>query len=87
MLMARGGQSMSTMSAIAPAALRVLALISRTTLAEPSRNWIRYCTLSGLLPVISEAFESRASPLLEGFSLIEVQDECQKAAYHKHDRD
>jgi len=26
-------------------------------------------------------------PVLERRSLIEIQDECQKAAYHKHDRD
>jgi hypothetical protein len=43
MVTARGGQSASTISSIAPATFWALALHSRMTLAEPSRNWIRYC--------------------------------------------
>jgi len=42
-------ESASTISSIAPATLRALALHSRMTFAEGSRNWIRYCTLSGPL--------------------------------------
>ena len=45
---------------IASATLRALALHSRITFAERSRNWIRYCTLSGPQPRSSaQAFASR----------------------------
>src|SRR5271165_2215910 len=47
MVTARGGQSASTISLIAPATSHALALHSRMTFAERSRNWIRYCTVSG----------------------------------------
>src|SRR5271170_3917339 len=43
MVMARGGQSRSATSVIAPTAFRASAIKSRMTLALPSRNWIRYC--------------------------------------------
>jgi hypothetical protein len=43
--------------------------------------------ISAPMPLWGPCTYTPASPFLERRSLIEIQDECQKAAYHKHDRD
>jgi hypothetical protein len=57
---ARGGQSISVTSETAPATLRAQALHSRRTLAEQSRNWIRYC-MSRVRAVQSPPLSIRAT--------------------------
>ena len=46
MVTAAGGQSASTTIATTPVTFCAVSLHSRMTLAELSRNWIRYCTVS-----------------------------------------
>jgi len=49
MVTARGAQGMSATSSNALMPLRASALNSRIIFAEPSRYWIRYCTLEILV--------------------------------------